>query len=144
MNNRALVRVDATEAFTPEGGLPVEAGREIVDGVNEATRVAQKNNMLIVDLIDMHPRGHISFASRWGLSPFSQNPLNPQNPNDLVWTDHGIGETKDVELIQGIIDPEDCVKIYKGWMRNRDAYSGFDMGVTKLVGNADGGYEPDV
>ncbi len=26
-------------------------------------------------------------------------------------------------------------------MKNRDAYSGFDMGVTQLIGNAKDGYE---
>lgn len=144
MSNIALVRVDAQEAFTPEGGLPVAAGREIVSGVNKATREAQERSMLIIDTVDFHPERHVSFASYWDKPAFSQNPLNPDNPNDLLWTDHGIGETKDVQLIEGIIDPEECVKIYKGWMRHRDAYSAFDMGVTKLRGNAKDGYEVDV
>ncbi|MDD2917092.1 MAG: isochorismatase family protein [Candidatus Gracilibacteria bacterium] len=144
MKNTALVRVDAQEAFTPEGGLPVAAGREIVEGVNRVTREAQQRSMLIIDTVDFHPERHISFASYWDKPAFSQNPLNPTNPSDLLWTDHGVGGTRDVELIDGIIDPEECVKIYKGWMRNRDAYSAFDMGVTKLRGNAHDGYEVDV
>lgn len=144
MKNIALVRVDAQEAFTPEGGLPVAAGREIVSGVNRVTREAQEQSMLIIDTVDFHPERHVSFASYWDKSAFSQNPLNPENSSDLLWTDHAVGGTKDVELIEGIIDPKDCVKIYKGWMRHRDAYSAFDMGVTKLRGNAQDGYEVDV
>lgn len=56
--------------------------------------------MLIIDSVDIHPEGHISFASRWNLPAFSQNPLNPDNPSDLLWTNHSIGETKDVQLIE--------------------------------------------
>jgi len=144
MENTALVRVDAQEAFTPEGGLPVATGREIVSGVNKATREAQERSMLIIDTVDYHPEGHVSFASYWDKPAFSQNPLNPENPSDLLWTDHGIGGTRDVELIEGIIDPKESVKIYKGWMKNRDAYSAFDMGMTKLKGNARDGYEAEV
>ncbi len=114
-----------------------------MSGVNKATLEAQEKSMLIIDTVDYHPERHISFASYWGKPAFSQNPLHPENPNDLLWTDHGVGGTKDVNLIEGIIDPDDCVKIYKGWMRNRDAYSAFDMGVTKLQGNARFGYEVD-
>jgi nicotinamidase/pyrazinamidase len=141
MWNTALLRVDTQEAFTSTGWLPVEQGREVVDGVNRVTREAQAKWMLIIDSVDYHPESHISFASRWNLSPFSQNPLNPNNPSDLLWTDHSIGGTKDVQLIDWIIDPSDCIKIYKGWMRNRDAYSAFDMWVTSLEWNARQWYE---
>lgn len=141
MRTTALLRVDTQEAFTPEGGLPVAAGREIVSGVNRVTQEAHDAGMLIIDSVDNHPEGHISFASRWNLPAFTQNPLNPRDPSDLLWTDHSVGETKDVELIEGITNPEGVVKIYKGWMRNRDAYSAFDMGVTELEGNAKDGYE---
>lgn len=141
MTNRALLRVDVQESFTSTGWLPVEQGREVVDGVNRVTREAQARWMLIIDSVDYHPESHISFASRWKLPAFSQNPLNPNNPSDLLWTDHSVGGTKDVQLIDWIIDPSDCIKIYKGWMRNRDAYSAFDMWVTSLEGNAREWYE---
>ncbi len=104
------------------------------------TQDAKEKGLLIIDTVDLHPENHISFASRWNLPAFSQNPLNPSEPADLLWTRHAV-DGKDIELIEGIIEPENVVKIYKGWMRNRDAYSGFDMGVTKLDGNARDGYE---
>jgi hypothetical protein len=47
--------------------------------------------MLIIDTIDFHPEHHISFASYWGKPAFSQNPLNPADSSDLLWTDHAIG-----------------------------------------------------
>lgn len=140
MDTRAILRVDVQGAFTPEGGLPVSAGREVVPGVNRVTEEARRQWFLIIDTVDLHPENHISFASRWWVPPFSQNPLNPDDPSDLLWPDHSVSE-KDRALIEGIIDPDECVKVYKGWMRNRDAYSGFDMGVTKLLGNAKDGYE---
>jgi nicotinamidase/pyrazinamidase len=140
MDNTAILRVDLQWAFTPEGWLPTKSGREVVPGVNRVTQEARDKGLLIIDTVDLHPENHISFASRWSLPPFSQNPLNPSNPADLLWTDHGM-RWKDIELIEGIIDPADCVKIYKWWMRNRDAYSGFDMWVTKLLGNPKDGYE---
>ncbi|NRH20699.1 isochorismatase family protein [Candidatus Gracilibacteria bacterium] len=140
MNNTAILRVDVQGAFTPEGGLPVQAGREVVSGVNRVTQDARDRGLLIINTVDLHPENHISFASRWGVPVFSQNPLNPDDSSDLLWPDHSV-RGKDIELIEGIIDPADCVKIYKGWMKNRDAYSGFDMGVTKLDGNAIDGYE---
>jgi nicotinamidase/pyrazinamidase len=138
MKNIALLRVDTQEAFTPEWWLPVESGREVVAWVNRVTEEARKAWLLIIDSVDQHPKWHISFASRWNLPAFSKN---PNDPTDTLWTDHSIGETKDVELIDGIINPEWIVKIYKGWMYNRDAYSAFDMWVTQLDGNADDGYE---
>lgn len=141
MKNTAILRVDIQEAFTAEGWLPVAAGREVVESVNRVTQEARQAWMLIIDSVDYHPERHISFASTWGLDPYTQNPLNPTDPSDLLWTDHSIWGTKDVELIDGILDPAECVKIYKGWMRNRDAYSAFDMGVTALDGNAKDGYE---
>lgn len=141
MKNTAVLRVDTQEAFTPEWGLPVAQGREIVEWVNRVTQDAHERGMLIIDSVDFHPEGHISFASHWSLPAFSQNPQNPTDPSDLLWTDHSIWGTQDVELIGGILDPEWCVKIYKGWMRHRDAYSAFDMGVTSLLWNAKDGYE---
>jgi nicotinamidase/pyrazinamidase len=144
MKNTAVLRVDTQESFTPEWGLPVAQGREVVDGVNRVTREAQEWWMLIIDSVDIHPEWHISFASRWNLPIFSQNPLNPSDSSDLLWMDHSIWETKDVQLIEGIIDSTECMKIYKGWMRNRDAYSAFDMGVTALEWNSKNGYEAAV
>lgn len=140
MNTTAILRVDVQGAFTPEGWLPVQAGREVVSGVNRVTQDAREKGLLIIDTVDLHPENHISFASRWWVPVFSQNPLNPDDPSDLLWPDHSV-EWKDIELIEGIIDSTDCVKIYKWWMKNRDAYSGFDMGVTQLIGNAKDGYE---
>ncbi len=141
MKNIAVLRVDVQESFTPQWGLPVQAGREVVSGVNRVTREAHEAWLLIIDSVDYHPEWHVSFASTWGMSPFTQNPLNPSDPNDLLWTDHSIAGTKDVELIEGIIDPKDCIKIYKWWQKNRDAYSAFDMGVTALDGDARKGFE---
>ncbi len=141
MSNIALLRVDVQEAFTPEWGLPVAQGREVVDWVNRVTREAQEKWLLIIDSVDFHPEWHISFASHWKLPAFSQNPLNLTDPSDLLWTDHSIWGTRDVELIEWILNPEWCIKIYKGWMRNRDAYSAFDMGVTVLLWDAKNGYE---
>lgn len=84
MKNIALLRVDTQEAFTPEGGLPVAQGREIVEGVNRVTQDAHERGMLIIDSVDFHPEGHVSFASHWSLPPFSQNPLNSTDPSDLL------------------------------------------------------------
>ena len=85
----------------------------MVPGINRVTEDARSRGLLIIDSVDYHPEGHVSFASAWGTQPFTQNPLHPDNPSDLLWTDHSIAGTKDVELIDGIIDPEACIKIYK-------------------------------
>ncbi len=42
MDTRAILRVDVQGAFTPEGGLPVSAGREVVPGVNRVTEEARR------------------------------------------------------------------------------------------------------
>jgi hypothetical protein len=74
------------------------------------------------------------------LPPFSPN---PENPTDLLWPDHSVGETNDIRPIVEIADPKDIevIRIFKGYHKHRDAYSGFDMGVTALNGNALDGYE---
>lgn len=55
MENIAVLRVDLEEAFTPEGGLPTEKGREVVEGVNRVTQEAHERGMLIIDSVDFHP-----------------------------------------------------------------------------------------
>lgn len=114
-----------------------------MSGVNKATREAQEKSMIIIDTVDYHPERHISFASYWGKPAFHKTLYIQIIQMISSGQTNGVGGTKDVNLIEGIIDPVDSVKIYKGWMRNRDAYSAFDMGVKKLQGNARFGYEVD-
>lgn len=42
MDTKAVLRVDVQGAFTPEGGLPVAMGREVVPGVNRVTQEARR------------------------------------------------------------------------------------------------------
>jgi nicotinamidase/pyrazinamidase len=139
----ALLQVDAQNAFTPSGGLPVPEGADIVPAVNRILDWASKNAVRVIATVDQHPLGHVSFASAWGQASFTQNPLDLTNPSNLLWPDHSVGETRDTEFIAGIVVPKglDITPIYKWYAKERDAYSGFDMGVTALTGTAKDGYE---
>lgn len=122
-NKTALIVVDVQRDFLPTGrpagSLPVPTG----DKVATPLRRAMLHHELIVFTQDWHPPDHCSFSD------------NPQY-TDLSWPPHCVQHTRGAEidtrlLAAAIAQPTFFVE--KGYLKNRDAYSGFDGYVHKSV-----------
>ena len=117
----ALIIVDAMRAFCDGGGLPVNGGEDIMDGI---VAISRKFDTIIV-VKDWHPAGHGSFASTHGVDPFST--IQASYGDQTAWPDHAIAGTRDAELMPQIeaIMPRVKAVIHKGMDPDIDSYSGF-------------------
>jgi len=86
----------------PGGALPVEEGNQIIDSINQLSKIFKNNNGKIILTQDWHPESHKSFASSY----------NNKNPGDEYHSD-GIG----IDLAHTIIR--------KGSNPEVDSYSAF-------------------
>lgn len=106
-DNSCLIVVDVQNDFCPGGALGVKEGNQVVKALNVWIREFSQQGMPVVYTQDWHPEDHISFAANGG-----------------IWPPHCVQETRGAEfhedlLVQGRI----C---QKGFVRDREAYSGFD------------------
>lgn len=116
-----LLIIDAMRAFCPGGGLPVNAGHEIMPGI--ADIAAQFSQIVVVK--DWHPQGHSSFASTHGVEPFST--VQASYGDQTAWPDHAIAGTPDADLMPEIeaLLPSVSAIIHKGMNPEIDSYSAF-------------------
>ncbi|GAA5843644.1 hypothetical protein JCM11251_006394 [Rhodosporidiobolus azoricus] len=134
----ALILVDVQYDFLPpSGALAVATGDAILLPVY---RVLEEGKWgLVVASQDYHPTGHISFASRHGLSPFSSTQVSlPASRGGAtmqqeLWPDHCVQGTRGCELEEGVQRRLDEMKsrggkvetVQKGGDLDLDAYSAF-------------------
>jgi len=105
----ALIIVDMQNDFMPGGALPVKDGNKIIPVINGYISKFREKNRPIYATRDWHPENHISFKERGGPWPKHcvQNTWGAKFHKDL-----NISYTEDI-----IID--------KAYMKDKDAYSGF-------------------
>jgi len=131
----ALVLVDIQNDFLPpEGSLAVTDGDKIIPVVLELLKNPDRYDVIAVTL-DYHPKGHISFASTHGASPFTVKSVPPintdgENTMQMLWPDHCVQNTPGCNIeatIQQRLHElgEKVVYIRKGDDVAVDAYSGF-------------------
>lgn len=104
----SLIIVDVQYDFLPGGSLPVPKGDEIIPILNNYIKLFINRNRPIIATRDWHPRNHISFMKRGGR-----------------WPEHCVQNTRGAEFPKGLELPTDVIIISKGYMENKDAYSGF-------------------
>ena len=98
--NSALLVIDMINDFAdPKGALYVKGGETIVNTINALMSVFKDNGGKVIAVNDSHPTGHMSFASRYGVAPFSPSPINPDT---LVRPDHAVQGTRGAEFIEGL------------------------------------------
>ncbi len=111
----ALVIVDVQKDFLPGGALPVPDGDLIIEPLNRYINLFKTRNRPIIATRDWHPKDHISFRSRGG-----------------PWPPHCVQNTRGAEFADDLKLPEDVIIIDKAFMKDRDAYSGFQETILDL------------
>ncbi len=123
-NTNALIIIDMQNDFMPGGALPVDEGDQIIDSINQISKIFKENNGKIILTQDWHPKNHKSFASNY----------NNKNPGDefqsegigpVLWPDHCVQGTKGAQFHDKLnIDLAHAI-IRKGYNPEVDSYSGF-------------------
>ncbi len=114
-----LLAVDLQNDFCPGGALAVPRGHETIDAIN---RLAGRFEHVVVTQ-DWHPRGHSSFASTHGRTPYETIELSygPQ----ILWPDHCVQNTLGAALHDRLQIPHAELILRKGFHPAIDSYSAF-------------------
>ncbi len=124
-SSAAFIPVDYEKDFShPDGALYVKTSELLVDTINEIMEVFAHEGAQNVATKDEHPEGHISFASRYGVAPFTMDPVRGTT---LVWPDHCVVATWWAEFVDGL-KINLFNKIITKWTEKDDqvdSYSGF-------------------
>ncbi|GAA6041772.1 hypothetical protein JCM8097_008327 [Rhodosporidiobolus ruineniae] len=135
----ALILIDLQNDFLPpDGALAVPGGDAILERAVYPL-IDEGEWELVVASQDYHPSGHISFASRHNLPPFSSTlvSLPPERGGAQIeqelWPDHCVRETRGCEFETGVQERLDRLRasggrvevVQKGADIDLDAYSAF-------------------
>src|SRR5512134_1389381 len=104
-----LLVVDVQNDFLPGGALAVPQGDAVIPVIRALA--PRFENVILTQ--DWHPRGHISFASRHGLAPFSTIEL--QYGQQVLWPDHCVQGTRGAEFAAELSIPHAQAVIRKGY-----------------------------
>src|SRR5499427_6757440 len=118
----ALIVVDVQNCFVDGGTLPVKGGAGVVPVINKLA--ASFENIVVTQ--DWHTPGHASFASTHaGKKPFetTQMPYGTQ----VLWPDHCVQGSDDAALLKDLKLPTAQLIIRKGFHKDVDSYSAFDL-----------------
>jgi len=118
----ALLLVDATPTFMPEGELPVPEGDAIVHPTQRLIREGDFDE--VVDVREEHPLGHISFASTHGQAPFTTKVIN--GAEEVLWPDHAIEGTANAKLHPELAKERITLTVLKGLRKDAVCYGGFE------------------
>ena len=122
----ALIVVDMQYDFI-DGSLAVPGAERVVDEARDIINAHDYDYVIFTQ--DSHPRGHISFASRWDKEGQPVQPFDTLNGN-VVWPDHCVIGTRG-HAIHDDLHPylsDASLVVPKGTNVDRDAYTGFDSG----------------
>lgn len=114
-----LIIVDVQNSFCPGGSLAVENGDRIIPTINKLSTSGKFD--MVVATQDWHPEGHMSFASRYGAEPFTEN----EEAGQVVWPDHCVQGTKGADLRPSLDAKPIQFIIRKGMNKDMDSYSAF-------------------
>lgn len=111
-----LVIVDVQNDFCPGGALAVPGGDEVIPEINFWVKRFQEAKLPVVYTQDWHPKKHCSFQENGG-----------------IWPPHCVQGTRGVELHPDLII--DGTIFRKGFLPDKEAYSGFDGTLEGKPGN---------
>lgn len=118
-----LIIVDVQNDFCPCGSLAVEDGDKIIPNINRLTASEKFDKVIATQ--DWHPEGHISFASRHGLEPFTKVTLPDFSGQVTVWPVHCVAGTIGAELNPSLRQEQIHYIMRKGYRKDVDSYSAF-------------------
>ena len=111
-----LVIVDVQNDFCPGGALSVPGGDEVIPKINSWVKRFQEAKLPVVYTQDWHPKNHCSFRENGG-----------------IWPPHCVQGTRGAELHPDLI--MDGTIFRKGFLPDKEAYSGFDGTLEGKPGN---------
>ena len=111
-----LVIVDVQNDFCPGGALAVPEGDEVIPKINSWVKRFQEAKLPVVYTQDWHPKNHCSFRENGG-----------------IWPPHCVQGTRGAELHPDLI--MDGTIFRKGFLPDKEAYSGFDGTLEGKPGN---------
>ncbi len=114
-DNCCLIVVDVQNDFCPGGTLAIKQGDKVVPVLNSWIQKFHNVKAPIVYTRDWHPKDHISFLDYGG-----------------IWPSHCVQQTYGAEFHPDLVC-HGCI-CSKGFIRNKEAYSGFDGYVNGLDG----------
>ncbi|MCX8014162.1 MAG: bifunctional nicotinamidase/pyrazinamidase [Rectinema sp.] len=117
--DNALIVVDVQNDFCPGGVLAVPGGDTIIPLINTLLR------RFPVSILtqDWHPRGHCSFASTFGLPPFSPDTITASG--GILWPDHCVAGTRGADFHPALESWRGRFILRKGVRPELDSYSAF-------------------
>ena len=125
MSKSILLIVDVQNDFCPGGSLAVKDGDAVIPALNKLSRVFAGKGYRVAATQDLHPEGHVSFASSY----------NGKKPGDVIntalvegqvlWPDHCIQGTKGADFHPDLDLKPISVINRKGFNKNLDSYSSF-------------------
>src|SRR5262245_36874097 len=115
----ALLVVDLQPDFMPGGALAVAEGDQIVAPI----AALLPRFRTVVATQDWHPQGHVSFARRHGVEPFTVVPL--YGATQAVWPDHCVQGSPGADLHPGLPRTPLSLVLRKGAHPDVDSYSAF-------------------
>ena len=114
-----LLVVDVQNDFLPGGALAVPHGDDVIPVIRALA--PRFDNVILTQ--DWHPPGHVSFASRHGLAPFSTIELD--YGRQVLWPDHCVQGTRGAAFAAGLDIRHAQAVIRKGYHAHTDSYSAF-------------------
>ena len=111
-----LVIVDVQNDFCPGGALAVPGGDEVIPVINSWIRRFQEAGSPIAYTQDWHPKNHCSFRENGG-----------------IWPPHCVQRTRGAEFHPDLV--VDGTIFRKGFLPDKEAYSGFDGTLDGKLGN---------
>jgi nicotinamidase/pyrazinamidase len=114
-----LLVVDVQNDFLPGGALAVPHGDDVIPVIRDLA--PRFDNVILTQ--DWHPPGHVSFASRHGLAPFSTIELD--YGRQVLWPDHCVQGTRGAAFAAGLDIRHAQAVIRKGYHAHTDSYSAF-------------------
>jgi nicotinamidase/pyrazinamidase len=116
----ALLVVEVQNDFCAGGALAVPDGDAVVPVINRIARAFP----IVVATQDWHPRGHISFASRYeGKNPFEV--IEIQGAEQVLWPDHCVAGTTGADFHPELDATALRFVLRKGTRLEVDSYSAF-------------------
>ncbi len=114
----ALIVVDVQNDFCPGGSLAVRDGDAVVEPINDLAGLFDQ----VILTQDWHPKGHVSFASRWpGKAPFDS--IEAGGLTQGLWPDHCVAGSRGADFHARLDTRRAALILRKGRKRDLDSYS---------------------
>lgn len=156
LNHVAVISVDNTKTFENKfyNELYVQEGEQAAQATKQMIKLLEPYGALMVNVLEQHPRGHISFADNYldkqvfemisydevkdwteechRLAPEAEFTVKELQSflkavgSQMLWPQHSKDRTDSAMLMKPLVEDDFDLKVVKGTNPAKEAYSGFD------------------